>query len=127
MKRSLPTLLGLTLALSASPALAAGRTVTVAYPSDFQSLDPAIGYDVTNWPVEHALFVTLLTYGKGTDLKPWGATDLGQISPDGRTYTFHLKKGITFADGEPTDAAAYKYAIERVLNPRTKSPQGGKG
>lgn len=106
---------------------AAGNTVTVAYPSDFQSLDPAIGYDVQNWPVEHALFVTLLTYGKGTDLKPWAATDLGKVSADGKTYTFRIKKGITFQDGEPTDAAAFKYAIERVLNPKTKSPQGGKG
>ncbi len=126
-KRPLVSLLGLTLALTASPALAAGSTVTVAYPSDFQSLDPAIGYDVQNWPVEHALFVTLLTYGQGTDLKPWGATDLGQVSADGKTYTFHIRKGITFADGEPTDAASYKYAIERILNPKTKSPQGGTG
>ncbi len=127
MKRSLLSLLGLTLALTASPALAAGSTVTVAYPSDFQSLDPATGYDTQSWPVIHALFVTLLTYGQGTDLKPWGATDLGQVSADGRTYTFHLKKGITFTDGEPTDAASYKYAIERILNPKTKSPQGGTG
>ncbi|WP_420593863.1 ABC transporter substrate-binding protein [Deinococcus sp.] len=124
-KRSL--LPALTLTLSLGTALAAGSTVTIAYPSDFQSLDPAIGYDVQNWPVEHALFVTLLTYGKGTDLKPWAATDLGQVSKDGKTYTFKLRKGIQFADGEPTDAAAFKYAIERVLNPKTKSPQGGTG
>ena len=117
--------LGLTLTLSLGSALAAGSTVTVSYPSDFQSLDPATGYDTQSWPVIHALFVTLLTYGQGTDLKPWGATDLGQVSPDGKTYTFHLRKGITFTDGEPTDAAAYKYAIERILDPKTKSPQGG--
>lgn len=118
--------LGLALTLPLSSAFAAS-TVTVSYPSDFQSLDPAIGYDVQAWPVEHALFVTLLTYGKGTDLKPWAATDLGEVSKDGKTYTFHIKKGIQFQDGEPTDAAAFKYAFERVLNPKTKSPQGGTG
>ena len=121
-------LLRLTIALcfSMGAALAADKVVTVAYPSDFQSLDPAIGYDVQNWPVEHALFVTLLTYDNGTTLKPWGATDLGQVSKDGKTYTFKLRKGIAFEDGEPTDAASYKYAFERILNPKTKSPQGGK-
>jgi ABC-type transport system substrate-binding protein len=123
----LPVLrLTLALALSSGMALAAEKAVTVAYPSDFQSLDPAIGYDVQNWPVEHALFVTLLTYDNGTTLKPWGATDLGQVSKDGKTYTFKLRKGIAFGDGEPTDAASYKYAFERILNPKTKSPQGGK-
>ncbi|MFC4455324.1 ABC transporter substrate-binding protein [Deinococcus sonorensis] len=125
MKTSLLTTLGTTCLLSVSVAMAADKAVTVAFPSDFQSLDPAIGYDTQSWPVIHALFVTLLTYGQGTDLKPWGATDLGQASADGKTYTFHLRKGITFTDGEPTDAAAYKYAIERILDPKTKSPQGG--
>ncbi|WP_293911908.1 ABC transporter substrate-binding protein [Deinococcus sp.] len=125
MTKILTAALTLTLALSA-PALAAGKTVTVAYPSDFQSLDPAIGYDTQNWPVIHSLFVTLLTYDAGTKLRPWGATDLGTVSPDGKTYTFKIRKGITFANGESTDAAAFKYAFERVLNPKTKSPQGGK-
>ena len=127
MKKMLTSTLALSFALTFSPALAVGKTLTVAYPSDFQSLDPAIGYDTQNWPVEHALFVTLLNYDAGTKLRPWGATDLGTVSADGKTYTFHIKKGITFADGEPTDAAAFKYALERVLNPKTKSPQGGKG
>ncbi|WP_161880974.1 ABC transporter substrate-binding protein [Deinococcus alpinitundrae] len=125
MKRMLLGAFSLTLALAASPALAA-KNVTVAYSSDMHTLDPAIGDDVQNWPVEHALFVTLLTYRDGTTLVPWAATDLGQVSKDGKTYTFHLKKGIVFQDGEPTDAAAFKYAIERILDPKSKSPQSGK-
>lgn len=125
MKCLLLSTFSLTLALAASPALAA-KSVTIAYSSDMHSLDPAIGDDVQNWPVEHALFVTLLTYREGTTLVPWAATDLGEVSKDGKTYTFHIKKGIKFADGEPTDAAAFKYAIERVLDPKSKSPQSGK-
>ncbi|WP_420594014.1 ABC transporter substrate-binding protein [Deinococcus sp.] len=126
MKRSLLTALSLSLALAASSALAATKSVTVAYSSDLHTLDPAIGDDVQNWPVEHALFVTLLTYRDGTALVPWATTDLGQASQDGKHYTFKIKKGIQFADGEPTDAAAFKYAIERVINPKSKSPQSGK-
>jgi peptide/nickel transport system substrate-binding protein len=35
-------------------------------------------------------------------------------SPDGKTYTFKLKKGIKFQDGEPFDAAAVKFSFERA-------------
>ncbi|ULH17057.1 ABC transporter substrate-binding protein (plasmid) [Deinococcus sp. KNUC1210] len=126
MKKSLITLLTLGFAVTASSAFAAGKNVTVAYSSDFHTLDPAIGDDTQNWPVEHALFVTLLTYKTGTALSPWAATDMGKTSADGKTYTFTIRKGITFADGEPTDAAAFKYALERVVNPKSKSPQSGK-
>ncbi len=37
-----------------------------------------------------------------------------QISPDGKSYTFKLKKGIKFQDGEPFDAAAVRYSFERA-------------
>ena len=36
------------------------------------------------------------------------------IDPDGRSYTFKLRKGIKFQDGEPFDAAAVKFSFERA-------------
>jgi len=39
------------------------------------------------------------------------------IKDDGRTYIFHLHKGITFHDGTPADAAAIKWNIEYMLDP----------
>ena len=36
------------------------------------------------------------------------------VSPDGKAYTFKLKKGIRFQDGEPFDAAAVKFSFERA-------------
>jgi peptide/nickel transport system substrate-binding protein len=36
------------------------------------------------------------------------------VTPDGKTYTFKLKKGIKFQDGEPFDAAAVKFSFERA-------------
>ncbi len=49
------------------------------------------------------------------------------VSADLRTYTFHIRPGITFADGEAVDSAAFRFGIERVLDPATQSPQGGMG
>jgi peptide/nickel transport system substrate-binding protein len=41
----------------------------------------------------------------------WGHT------PDGKTYTFRLKKGVTFSDGSPFDAEAVKFSFERAKAP----------
>jgi peptide/nickel transport system substrate-binding protein len=35
-------------------------------------------------------------------------------SPDGKSYTFRLRKGVTFSDGAPLDSAAVKFSFERA-------------
>jgi peptide/nickel transport system substrate-binding protein len=40
--------------------------------------------------------------------------DSWQVSPDGKSYTFRLKSGIKFQDGEPFDSAAVKFSFERA-------------
>ncbi|WP_076477079.1 ABC transporter substrate-binding protein [Williamsia sterculiae] len=47
---------------------------------------------------------------------PWLATSW-EISPDRRTYTFHLKPGVKFTDGTDLDAAAVKTNIAGYLDP----------
>ena len=38
------------------------------------------------------------------------------MSPDGITYTFHLRSGVKFSSGRPVNAAAVKYSFERSIN-----------
>ncbi|MCJ7667417.1 MAG: ABC transporter substrate-binding protein [Anaerolineae bacterium] len=52
--------------------------------------------------------------------KPWLATDW-EVSEDGLTWTFHLRKDVKFHDGTPFNAEAVKYNIERILAPETAS------
>jgi peptide/nickel transport system substrate-binding protein len=45
------------------------------------------------------------------------------ISPDGKVYTFKLRKGVKFHDGTPFNADAVKYTFDRVVNEETKAGQ----
>lgn len=43
------------------------------------------------------------------------------ISPDGKTYTFHLRDDVTFSDGEKFNAEAVRVNLERIRNPATRA------
>jgi len=45
-----------------------------------------------------------------------------KISNGGKLLTFHLRHGVRFSNGDPFDANAVRYTVERALNPATKSP-----
>jgi ABC-type transport system substrate-binding protein len=89
--------------------------------SDVPTLDPAAGYDVESWMFEQMIFDTLVRYSDaGVDLVPDLAT-AWQSSPDATTFTFHLRRDAHFTDGRSVTSADFKYAIERVLDPATRS------
>jgi ABC-type transport system substrate-binding protein len=43
-------------------------------------------------------------------------------SPDGKTFTFYLRKGVLYHDGSEVTAGDFKYQFERVANPENLSP-----
>ena len=46
-------------------------------------------------------------------------------SDDHRTFTFHLRPGVTFHNGKPLTSSDVKYTFESILSPATKSPIRG--
>jgi len=52
-----------------------------------------------------------------------GLADSWEVSPDAKTYTFRLKKGVKFHDGTPFTAEAVKFTMDRVVEPATKAGQ----
>jgi peptide/nickel transport system substrate-binding protein len=93
-----------------------GGTLTVGLAADIAHFDVfhAIGYE-SYWALEniHSGLVRVDSQGQ---ILPDMAT-AWDVKDDGRTYVFHLHKGITFHDGTPADAEAIKWNIEYILDP----------
>src|SRR5262245_15481018 len=75
-----------------------GGSITVVYKDDLATLDPAIGYDWTNWPAIKLVFDGLLDYDEGTTVEPRIAESLPEVNADSTVYTFKLKKGVKFSN-----------------------------
>jgi ABC-type transport system substrate-binding protein len=102
-----------------------GGEIVVAYKDDLATLDPAIGYDWTNWPAIKMVFDGLLGYDSGTTLQPSIAAEMPTVSDDGLTYTFKIRPGVKFSNGREVTADDVVYTITRVLDPATASPGAG--
>src|SRR5438128_11110308 len=54
------------------------------------------------------------------EIKP-GQAEKWTISPDGLTYTFNLRSGLKWSDGQALKASDFEYAWKRATDPVTKS------
>ena len=100
----------------AAPATAKdSKPFVISQGVDVETLDPqfaesgALGNILTN------MFDYLVTYDEKMNLVP-AAAESWQLLPDKVTYQFKLRKGIKFWNGEPLDAKAVKFTIDRMLN-----------
>jgi len=99
---------------------AANSTLTVSIASDVVSLDPQLQGDLTSMSIADNIFDTLTVRGADNSLDPGLATKWKQVNP--LTWQFTIRKGVKFTDGEPLDANAVAFSINRLLDPATKSP-----
>ncbi|MBM3166993.1 MAG: peptide ABC transporter substrate-binding protein [Chloroflexi bacterium] len=84
------------------------------------TMDPAISSELTSHTYVMQVFSGLVRLDE--HLKP--APDIAESwdrSPDGKTYTFHLRPDARFHDGTKVTAYDFKYSWDRACNPRTGS------
>ena len=101
-----------------------GGTLKLSMAADPLCLDPHSISSDTEQILGHLQFDNLTFLDKDGKPGPWLATSW-TISPDGKTYTFKLKQGVTFADGTPFNAQAVVANFEHMLAPTTRSPLAG--
>lgn len=99
----------------------AGGTIRVSAAADTGTLDlHSIAHTNAQW-LGRLIFDNLVYLDDQGRPSPWLAKSW-TISPDGRTYTFHLREGVTFSDGAAFDAEAVRLNLEHMRDPATKSP-----
>ena len=98
-----------------------GESVVFSLPLEPISLDPCKADDYSSLSVTMNLFEGLTRVDKAGDVKP-GAAESWQISPEGTTATFQIDPLAKWADGSPVTAADFLFALQRTLDPQTKSP-----
>ena len=82
-----------------------------------QDLDPQVVTGVPENKIINALFEGLVSEGPtGSDTVP-GVANRWDISPDGRTYTFHLRPEAKWSNGEPVTAQDFLASYRRILTP----------
>lgn len=118
-------------AVGMRPAMAAapkkGGTLTLAWIEAIDTLDPHFTASSGSIKVINNVFNGLLKVdfdGKAVSFAP----DLAEKwdMPNERTHVFKLRAGVKFHNGDPCDAEAVKWSLERVKNPASKSPHAWK-
>ncbi len=115
------------LALSAGAAHAVGgkpavdrQTLVVALASGPGNLDPQVAPSVDSAKYAWNVFDTPYGFDVKGNLEPRLATAY-KISEDGLVFTFTIRKGVRFHNGDSLSARDVKYSLERILDPATKS------
>lgn len=105
-----------------------GGTLVVASTQDPTGLDPITARGNASFQVIAQMYNGLTKYKTGTfEVEP-ALAESWQISADGLTYTFKLRKNVTFHDGTAFDADALFFNIDRILNKQNPHyPKGRMG
>ncbi|HEX9876746.1 MAG TPA: peptide ABC transporter substrate-binding protein [Gammaproteobacteria bacterium] len=84
------------------------------------SIDPHRAESTNASNIQRDLFEGLLNEAPNGDLIP-GAAESWQVSDDGLTYTFNLRRDARWSNGEPVTSADWVYSLRRSLDPKTLS------
>lgn len=85
-----------------------------------ETLDPSIITGQPEGRVVNALFEGLCAYDENGQAVP-GVAERWEVSPDGKTYSFHLRADAKWSDGSPLTAEDFVRSWQRTLTPSTGS------
>ncbi len=86
-----------------------------------QGLDPHVVTGIPEYNITKALFEGLVVYHPKT-LEPMpGAAESWTISEDRKTYTFKMREGAKWSNGDPVTAHDFVYSWKRLISPKLAS------
>ena len=94
-----------------------GGTIVVGLQAEPVTLDAQQQTDYNSTRAGRNIYDALLHFkDESTEVEP-ALAERWEISPDGLTYTFYLRKGVKFHDGTDFNADAVLFSIERQIDP----------
>lgn len=90
-------------------------TFAISVPVVNELLDPHRAASPGNSRIQRSVFDSLVVELPDKTFGPWLATKW-EISEDEKSYTFELRKDVTFHDGTPFNAEAVKFNFDRIKN-----------
>ncbi|MDP4144319.1 MAG: peptide ABC transporter substrate-binding protein [Bacillota bacterium] len=96
------------------------QVVTYNLGADPKTIDPGLNDSLEGSNVISNAFEGLLRLDENSQPVA-GVAEKWEISQDGLTYTFHLRKDAKWSDGKPVKAGDFEYAWKRALAPETAS------
>src|SRR5215211_3010351 len=99
-----------------------GGTLRVATSTDPVGLDPMISSAYSTALITEHVYGSLMQYDKELNEVQPDLAESVEISEDKLLYTFKLREGVKWHDGQPFTADDVKFSMERQKNPDTGSP-----
>lgn len=110
--------------IACQPSFAQGKdSVTICQTLEPTILDPTAGAAAAIREVTHGnIFEGLVALDRTSKIMP-ALAESWEVSADGLTYRFKLRKNAAFHDGTPVTSADVKFSFERALAPDSKNAQ----
>jgi len=109
------------LASAESPSPAADKvTLRLGWVIDVENLNPFIGFG-SSYEVWCLNYDFLVGYNADDGSPRPAIAERWETSPDGKVWTFHIRQGVTWQDGEPLTAADVAFSINYIVDNRLSS------
>src|SRR4030042_1836397 len=102
-----------------APAALAQKPLVIGFEGDAATLDPHARNEATTTTIQRHTYEQLICLDASLKIRPDLAKSWKLI--DDNTWEFKLRKGVKFHNGEPFNAAAAKYSLERCkIHPKSQ-------
>jgi len=94
-----------------------GGRLILGLRNDITAVNPFMRTTSTNFAVRGIAYEPLIDFDKDSKMVPALATSW-KVSPDGKLYTFNLRRGVKFHNGKELTAADVKWSVMYAMDPK---------
>ncbi len=105
---------------TSTTSVSSDKTINIAVMNDMTTMDTSLMTDETSFNMASLCQSGLTQFGEDKEVHP-DLAESWDVSDDGLTYTFHLRDGIQWSNGEAITANDFVYGFRRLVDPNTAS------